>query len=494
MIYVYLEGHDYRYEVNELIKMFYFNAEIKFIAEKALIDNQSLLIVSIIYNALDKTSAVSKVFQGGEIISYNTIDDISKIDIKYNDNIKTSKIAIKQSIYNALCKINNIKVPWGILTGIRPTKIVHDLLDKNISRSNIINILRNEYKLYEDKAKLILNIAAAQRQVMDFNSHNKFSLYVNIPFCPTKCLYCSFLSNPINKYSNFIDIYTEKLIYEINEVSKLLKFKKIDTVYIGGGTPTSLPIQNLYRIIKKIYEAFGKNNIREFTVEAGRPDTINEDMLMMLKENNIRRISINPQTMCEKTLSLIGRKHTSQDIIEAFKLAKKIGFETINMDIIVGLPEEGIKEIEATMKEIIRLDPENLTVHTMAIKRTSRLKENLQEYSLTAQNTIEEMLSITRGYANEMGMNPYYMYRQKQILGNFENVGYSKPGKECLYNILIMEEKQTIIAVGAGGVSKFYFPEENRIERVPNLKDLREYLERTEEMIQRKEKHIKLLT
>ncbi|TAH63215.1 MAG: coproporphyrinogen dehydrogenase HemZ [Gottschalkiaceae bacterium] len=494
MIYVYLEGHDYRYEVSELIKVFYFNTEIKFIENKALIDNQSLLIVSLLSDTLDKTSVVTRVLQYGETITNNVIDDISKIDIKDNDNIKIYKIAIKQSIYNALSKINTIKVPWGILTGIRPTKIVHELLDKNIKSNHIINILTNEYKLSEEKASLILHIATVERNVVDFNEYNRFSLYVNIPFCPTKCLYCSFLSNPISKYSNLIDIYTDRLIYEINETSKLLKNSMIDTVYIGGGTPTSLPIQNLQRIINKIQDIFGENNIREFTVEAGRPDTINKEMLIMLRENNIRRISINPQTMWDKTLSLIGRKHTSKEIIDAFKLAKKIGFNTVNMDIIVGLPEEGPKEVEATMKEIIKLNPENLTVHTMAIKRSSRLKENLQEYSLAAQSTIEEMLYITRDYADKMGMYPYYMYRQKQILGNFENIGYSKAGKECIYNILIMEEKQTIIAVGAGGVSKFYFPKENRIERVPNLKDLREYLSRTEEMIRRKEKYIKALT
>ncbi|WP_352419920.1 coproporphyrinogen dehydrogenase HemZ [Proteiniborus sp.] len=494
MIYVCLEGHNFRYEVNELVKVFYFNKDINFIENKALTDTQSLLIMSTLTNTINKVSVNTKVYEGKEIISSDNIDDISKIDIKDNNDVKIAKLAIKQSIFDALSKINSIKVPWGILTGIRPTKIVHNLLGKGVGKTDIMNILIEEYKLKEDKAKLTLDIAVVEKKVTDLVDNNKFSLYVNIPFCPTRCLYCSFLSNPISKYKELVDIYTDKLIYEIHKTKVLLKDKIIDTVYIGGGTPTSLPVENLNRIIKSIYESFNKNNIREFTVEAGRPDTITRDMLLMLRNNDIKRISINPQTMCQKTLSLIGRKHTPQDIIDAFKLAKDMGFETINMDIIVGLPEEGPKEIRATMEEIMKLNPENLTVHTMAIKRASRLKENLEKYSLAEQNTIEEMLSITKNYASNMGMHPYYMYRQKQILGNYENVGYSRTEKECIYNILIMEEKQTIIAVGAGGITKIFYPKENRIERVPNVKDLKEYIARVEEMIQRKEKYIKTLT
>lgn len=494
MIFVYLEGHNFRYEVNELIKVFYFNTEIQFIDDKALIDNQSLLIVSTLSNIIDKVTVTTKVFEGEDVISSNLIDDISKIDIKDNNYVKISKIAIKQSIFDSLSKISSTKVPWGVLTGIRPTKIVHDLLSKDIEKIKIMDILVKQYKLSKEKAKLTLDIAIVEKKVTDLLDNNKFSLYVNIPFCPTRCLYCSFLSNPINKYGDLIDIYTDKLIYEIRKTKALLKDKTIDTVYIGGGTPTSLPVKNLNKIIKNIYEFFNKKYIREITVEAGRPDTINEDMLLMLRDNDIKRISINPQTMCEKTLSAIGRNHTPQDIIDAFKLAKNIGFETINMDIIVGLPGEGPEQIKVTMDEIRKLNPENLTVHTMAIKRASRLKENLEEYSLTAQDTIEEMLSITKNYATNMDMHPYYMYRQKQILGNYENVGYTKPEKECIYNILIMEEKQTIIAVGAGGTTKICYPKENRIERVPNVKDLKEYIDRVDEMIQRKEKYIKTLT
>lgn len=490
MIYVYLKGHDFKYEVNELIKVFYFNTDINFIESKILPDEKSLLIV----NTLSNSTVNTEVFKGNEYIASDTIDDISKIDIQVNDESKIAKLAVKQSVFNALTKINSIKVPWGVLTGIRPTKIVHELLDKGVGGDQIKRLLTREYKLNVEKANLTLDIALVEKNITDSVDDSKFSLYVNIPFCPTRCVYCSFQSNPIGRYGDLVDIYTDKLIYEIQKTKSLLKDKTIDTVYIGGGTPTSLPVENLDRIIKNIYETFNKDEIREFTVEAGRPDTINEDMLFMLHDNDIKRISINPQTMSEKTLSLIGRNHTPQDVINAYKLAKNIGFETINMDIIVGLPEEGPEEVKHTMNEILKLNPENLTVHTMAVKRASRLRENLDEYSLTTQNTIEEMLSITRNYAERMDMYPYYMYRQKQILGNFENVGYSKTGKECVYNILIMEEKQTIIAVGAGGTTKICYPKENRIERVPNVKDLKEYIDRVEEMIQRKENYLKTLT
>ena len=235
---------------------------------------------------------------------------------------------------------------------------------------------------------------------------------------------------------------------------------------------------------------YGKENIKEITVEAGRPDTIDKEKLQMLKSNDINRISINPQTMNEETLKLIGRKHTEKDIIKAFALAKDIGFDVINMDIIVGLPEEGTDELANTLDEILKLNPENLTVHTLAVKRASIFSKSIKEFSMESQSTIENMLNMSRKYAEKMNLRPYYLYRQKHMLGNFENTGYSIEGKECIYNMLIMEEKETILAVGAGGVSKIYYPDENRLERVPNVKNLKDYLERIDEMVERKRMYI----
>ncbi|EOD00654.1 coproporphyrinogen dehydrogenase HemZ [Caldisalinibacter kiritimatiensis] len=490
MINVYLKGHDYKYEVQNIIKVFYFNEKIEFIKKEALVNDQSLLIENILYQENDDYFIETIVYKNNECISKSEIKKVSDIDIKEDNLNKKIKLGIKQSLYEALSQITSVNAPWGILTGIRPTKIVHDLLDKSCKIEEIKDVLTKQYKVSLEKSKLIIDIASNERKFLYPLDEDKFSLYISIPFCPTRCLYCSFPSHSLEKWGHLVDEYTENLLMEIKQTAELLADKKIQTVYIGGGTPTSIPKENLDKIIKEVYSCFG-TDIKEFTVEAGRPDTIDKDKLVMLKNNEIDRISINPQTMCTDTLSLIGRHHSPQEIIEAFRLAKEVGFHTINMDLIVGLPNEDINNFKHTMEEVLRLNPENLTVHTMAIKRASKLRSKLVKYSLTAQNKIEEMLELTKKYAEKMDMYPYYLYRQKQILGNFENVGYTKKNKECIYNILIMEERQTIIAVGAGGISKIYYPSENRLERVPNVKNVVEYNKRVKEMIERKKKFLK---
>ena len=424
--------------------------------------------------------------RNNKLIFKYSVEDIEGMKIEGEDIKRKTRIGIKKSIYEALTNISDITAPWGVLTGIRPVKIVHGLLDEGVADEEILNIMTNQYKLFPEKANLILNIAKKQRKYLYPLDENRFSLYVDIPFCPTRCLYCSFPTCSIDRYIDYVDRYMDNLIYEIDRISELMKNKQISTVYIGGGTPTSIPVKNLEKIIQAIYKDFGKKKIKEITVEAGRPDTINREMLEMLSKNEIDRISINPQTMNDKTLKLIGRKHSSQEIANAYYLAKEIGFNVINMDLIIGLPSEGLEEVRNTLKEIKNLNPENLTVHTLSIKRGSKFKEKMDEYHLESQNIIEKMLDETRCFAHNMGLSPYYLYRQKQTMGNFENIGYSKEGKECIYNIAMMEEKETIMAAGVGAVSKIFYPKENRIERVPNVKSLEEYLNRTEEMIERK--------
>lgn len=491
MISVHLLGHDFKYEVSGLIKLFYPKEKINFLDQKTLVTNQSLLIESCLYN--NDNSVLTKIIKDGQCMLEHNIDDINLIDIKENNRKKKIKIAIKSSLYKVLSDITNIKVPWGILTGIRPTKIVHDLYDRGEEYTVIKDILTNKYKINDDKANLIINIAKKERPYIYPLNSKRFSLYVSIPFCPTRCIYCSFPSNPIDRVKHLVEDYTDALLYEIDSVGKMMKGRNINTVYIGGGTPTALPIHQLNRIIKKIYDVFDREKIKEFTVEGGRPDTITKDMLLMLKENGVDRISINPQTMCNDTLSLVGRDHNSEDVVNAYNLAKEIGFNSINMDLIVGLPGEGVEEIEGTMDEMIKLNPDNLTVHTLAIKKASKLRDEIDGYSLAKQKNIEKMLNVTSLGTKKMMMEPYYMYRQKQILGNFENIGYSKRGKECIYNMLIMEEKETIIATGAGGVSKIFYPETNRLERVPNVKDINMYINRLEEMVLRKNKNINFI-
>ena len=486
MIYIYLEGHDFEYEVRELVKVFFFNENIIFIHDEEDYKGKGILVKNILSNTLDQIISTTMVYIDSKLVSSSTINDIQDIEIERDILKKKIRIGIKQSIYDALSKVSEISAPWGVLTGIRPIKIVHTLLDEGRDEKEIFNILNKEYRLFKDKAELIIDICKRQRKSIYPLNEDRFSLYVSIPFCPTRCLYCSFPTCSAVKYGRYIDEYTDKLIYEIGRISDMMKEKEISTVYIGGGTPTAIPVYNLERIIQSIYECFGYNNIKEITVEAGRPDTISIQILEMLKKNNVGRISINPQTMNNSTLKLIGRNHTAEDVIYSYYIAREIGFDVINMDLIVGLPSEGVKEIGSTLEEIKELDPENLTVHTLSVKRGSKFKATMDKYKIESQKVIDEMLEITRKYAKDMKLQPYYLYRQKQILGNLENIGYAKEGKECLYNIIMMEEKETVIAAGMGGVSKIFYPKENRIERIPNVKSLKEYLERTEEMVSRK--------
>lgn len=490
MIYLLILNHEVKYDLIELLKVFFPGREITLIYDEEDYPGEGILIVSSLYHKDNNPKVISKLYIDNKFIE-ESIEDINLVKI-YREFKNKIKIAIKKSIYNMLINNTEIKVPWGILTGIRPVKICHDLLDKNINEDEIFNVLTEEYKLSNYKAKLILDISKTQRKYINAISSNSFSLYVGIPFCPSRCLYCSFPSLPVSKYENYIEEYVSKVIYEIESIGDLMEGNIINTVYIGGGTPTAIPYKHLEKIILAIYDRFGKENIKEFTVEAGRPDTITKDYLNMLKKTEIGRISINPQTMNNNTLKLIGRKHKSEDIINTYNMARDIGFDVINMDLIMGLPNEELNDVINTLKEIIKMDPENLTVHTLSVKKGSIFKESIYKYTMKSQDEVSSMLNEALKASEKMGMIPYYLYRQKQILGNYENIGYSKKGKECIYNILMMEEKETIIATGMGSVSKIYFPDENRIERVPNFKDLNQYITRINELINNKKRILKI--
>lgn len=490
MVQVLLEGHDIRHELVELIRVFFPKEDVKYIQDQSEYLCQGILVINSLHEVGKELYTISKLYVDNNLIN-QSIENINNVQVFGNSIDKNIRVAIKKSLYDCLISVSENKIPWGILTGIRPVKIVHDLLDKNIGENDIIRVLTNEYKLFINKAKLLLDTAKMQRKYVYPLDINRYSLYVSIPFCPTRCLYCSFPALPIGKYESYIKEYTSKLIYEIEEISELMKGKKINTVYIGGGTPTAISPTELERIIWAIYDRFGYNNIKEFTVEAGRPDTITKEYLTMLNKNMINRISINPQTMNNETLKLIGRQHKSEDIVKTYYLAKEIGFDVINMDLIMGLPNENVSHIKNTLREIEKLNPENLTIHTLSVKRGSRFKDTIDQYALQTQETLDNMLNKTLEYTNSMGLDPYYLYRQKQILGNYENIGYCKPNKECIYNIVMMEEKETIMAAGMGSVSKIYFPNENRIERVPNFKDLKEYLERVDELVENKRNILK---
>lgn len=495
MIHVLLKGHDFRHDIGELIKVFGLFKDIAFISEETEYDNRNnFFLINEVINKDGKCLISTRLTKNEKLLSsddrVHTID-LNKSEIKRRKELKRN---VKVSVFDALLKISNNNIPWGILTGIRPTKIIHEFLDNNKSVDSINQILKEDYRISDEKAKLLIDIALCERKYIYPIDDNLVSIYVSIPFCPTRCVYCSFPSNPIKEGSNKLQHYLEALHSEIQKTSELLKKanKKVESIYIGGGTPTTLSWVQLDNLISYLLNVFDTSKLKEFTVEAGRPDTIDINKLKTLKENGVDRISINPQTMNLKTLELIGRKHTAEEIERAFFTAREIGFNTINMDIIIGLPGEGISEIESTMEAIKRLGPENLTVHTLAVKRSSKLKGTLGEFKMCNEALVKEMLELTKDYAHTIGLYPYYMYRQKYMIGNLENVGYCKEGHECLYNMQIMEEKQSIIALGAGGVSKIVFPKENRLERVPNVKNIDEYIKRVDEMVQRKMKQMLL--
>ena len=416
-----------------------------------------------------------------------TVDETEfPIDYAVRLNAKT---AIKKEFYGMLKKRTGKELPWGTLTGIRPTKIAMTRLDHGEDEENIRTFMRDTYLTSEEKIDLSIEIAERERELLShIDYENGYSLYVGIPFCPTTCLYCSFTSYPIGAWEKKVHLYLEALFKELDYVAEKMKDRTLDTIYFGGGTPTSLKAEELDALITKIENTFDLSHVKEFTVEAGRPDSITEDKFKVLRAHNISRISINPQTMKQATLDLIGRRHTVDMVKEKFRMARELGFDNINMDLIIGLPEEDINDVRNTMEQVKELAPDSVTVHSLAIKRAARLNIFKERYAnLKIQNT-QEMIDLTAEYARGMGLEPYYLYRQKNMAGNFENVGYAAPEKACIYNILIMEEKQTIVACGAGTTTKVTFPAENRLERVENVKDVEQYITRIDEMIERKEK------
>ena len=428
-----------------------------------------------------------------EIFSLAKTEEIIKektIVVDFSDRTGT-KNQLKQALYEMLSEYCNKKLPWGTLTGIRPTKIPMKLLEEGESEDAIRTHMKETYLASDEKINLSIDIAKRELEMLKkIDYKDGYSLYIGIPFCPTTCLYCSFTSYPLASWRDRMDAYLDALEKEIDFVAVKFAKKHLNSIYIGGGTPTTLEAYQLDRLIRKIKCSFDLSDCLEFTVEAGRPDSITREKLEVLYQHRITRISINPQTMKQETLKLIGRHHTVEQTIESFQMAREIGFDDINMDLIMGLPGENLEDVRHTMECIKELKPDNLTVHSLALKRAARLnmfKDQYQEYEIV--NTQEHM-ELAEQYAKELGLEPYYLYRQKSMAGNLENVGYASKGKAGIYNVLIMEEKQTIMALGAGSTTKFVFEDEKqqgyRMERVENVKNVEEYLNRVDEMIERK--------
>lgn len=468
MISLLLEDMTFEQDIRELLMAFYPE-------EKYIYTNEDVFLS--LFLSKKSIEYHIKIKSEDNVLEFSSPLRETKFDTK-ND--------LKRNIYINLLKLGNKELPWGTLTGIRPTKIVMEMLENDMSLEDIKKHLKEVYLVSDKRIKLCTDTAKNEFNILKkIDYKDGYSLYIGIPFCPTRCLYCSFTSYSIAQWKKDTDTYVEALCKELLAVSKMYKGKKLQTIYMGGGTPTSLEGYQLSKILNVVKKNFDLSNLLELTVEAGRPDSITREKLEALKEVGVDRISINPQTMQQKTLDLIGRHHTIEDIFESYKLARDVGFENINMDFIIGLNGETLEDVIDSFTKVKSFAPESITIHSLALKRAARLNtENKRE--IMDNDLILSMINTATDTCADLGLEPYYLYRQKNMAGNLENIGFSKPGKECLYNILIMEEKQTIIACGAGTSSKIVFGD-GRIERIENVKDPKLYIERLDEMIMRKE-------
>lgn len=414
--------------------------------------------------------AVTVALAGGEPW---TCLDREIVDRRYDsaDRERRLKERVRLGVQRVLEREFNLAAsPWGILLGVRPMKVTHTLLDRGFSSDEVRDLLEGVYGVAPDKIGLMLEVAAKQRPLFHPEPNDPVSVYLGIPFCPTRCSYCSFASYPIDSHGHLMAGFLAALQAEIRAVGTLLRETgiQVESIYFGGGTPTTVQGAALAELLALVNAELRTEHTVEFTVEAGRPETLSPDTLRSLKAAGVNRISINPQSMHDETLQAIGRQHTVDQVRTAFWQARKEGIEGINMDIILGLPGEEPSHVEQTLEEIAALGPDNLTVHSLALKRASRLKRDTS-YLQLAQAHGEAMAALASDYAQQMGMEPYYLYRQRYILGHLENVGYARPGFECIYNIQMMEERQTTIALGGGGITKLVNPDLTLI-RVVNAK------------------------
>lgn len=466
-IHIYTDDTGYEYDIYALVKAFYPDREVTVLATE---HNESSR------DSEEEPRDVLRFF-------FAVPKDLPKTEAKNE---------LKRQIYHTLSEKTGKVLPWGTLTGIRPTKIPMTFMEEGKEDEEILSYMKDTYWISEEKGRLSIEIAKREKKLLSrLHYQQGYSLYIGIPFCPTTCLYCSFTSYPIVSWKKRVSEYLSALEKEIDFVAQIYKDKILDTVYIGGGTPTTLEPRELTRLLHKLTGTLDFSQVKEFTVEAGRADSITTEKLAVLKKYGVTRISVNPQTMKQDTLDFIGRRHTVEQVKEAFAMAREAGFDNINMDLILGLPGEDAQDVKNTIEEIKRLEPDSLTVHSLAIKRASRLSQWIEENGITAFINTEETMKIAMEGAADMDMAPYYLYRQKNMAGNFENVGYSKEGREGIYNILIMEEKQTIVALGAGSISKRVYPD-GRIERCENVKDVAQYIERIDEMIERKRRLLEM--
>ncbi|MBO5321822.1 MAG: coproporphyrinogen dehydrogenase HemZ [Clostridia bacterium] len=468
-----LIGHNFRYELEKLVRIFMPFEKIEFFDTEVSAECFAVTVLS-----ENTAKAYLKLYE-------KTAECETKLE---SQDPKEQELKLAIALFECFVELTNYKPQWGILTGVRPAKLFSRLL-KTDGLENTRRYFRDYLKVSEKKISLCEKTHKDEENITSLSKSNSFSLYVSVPFCPTRCSYCSFVSHSVMQAKKLIPQYVEFLCEEIKKSGKIASDLglNLETIYIGGGTPTTLDAEQLTRVMKTVSSSFDLSNLREYTVEAGRPDTITAEKLIAIKNGGATRISINPQTMNDAVLKEIGRQHTAIQTIEAFNLARGLGFDNINMDLIAGLPTDTLESFKDTVNAILKLDPESVTVHSLSMKRAATLSTTGQLPEIEIGKTASDMVDFACETLSQKGIEPYYMYRQSKTVGNLENVGYAKKGYECLYNVYIMDETHTILGCGASAVTKLREPDGELIERIFNFKYPYEYLSRFLEIISRKD-------
>ena len=468
---LYVKNHNFHFELENLTRLFFPNEKITVIRDFS--EPQPPCIY---------TEVSDKITISVNIGSFNKSETAVK-RLTDDDN----ELVSAQLLYKLLCDFTGLTQPWGILTGVRPVKLLSRLAEES-SEEQAVKKFEKDFFVSNEKIALSRETEHNERKILELSKPESFSLYVGIPFCPSRCSYCSFVMASIERAEKLIEPYTKLLCEEIKRTAEIANKLglRLETVYFGGGTPTTLSAEQLDTVLRTVNKSFDMSTCREFTVEAGRPDTIDIAKLFALKENKVDRISINPQTVNDEVLKTIGRKHTAQQFFDAFELARKCGFDNINTDLIAGLPTDTPESFKNSLDSIVRLNAECITVHTLCMKRASRLTTEGVTLDLQQARDAREMLAYTQNILGQNEYIPYYMYRQSRMVGNLENVGWSKKGFESLYNVYVMDETHTILACGSGGVTKLKRNNPDYLERIFNFKYPYEYIDRFDELIQRK--------
>ena len=468
---LYVKNHNFHFELENLTRLFFPNEKITVIRDFS--EPQPPYIY---------TEVSDKITISVNIGSFNKSETAVK-KLADDDN----ELVSAQLLYKLLCDFTGLTQPWGILTGVRPVKLLRRLAEES-NEEQAVKKFEKDFFVSNEKIALSRETEHNERKILELSKPESFSLYVGIPFCPSRCSYCSFVMASIERAEKLIGPYTKLLCEEIKRTAEIANKLglRLETVYFGGGTPTTLSAEQLDTVLKTVNKSFDMSTCREFTVEAGRPDTIDIAKLFALKENKVDRISINPQTVNDEVLKTIGRKHTAQQFFDAFELARKCGFDNINTDLIAGLPTDTPESFKNSLDSIVRLNAECITVHTLCMKRASRLTTEGVTLDLQQARDAREMLAYTQNILGQNEYIPYYMYRQSRMVGNLENVGWSKKGFESLYNVYVMDETHTILACGSGGVTKLKRNNPDYLERIFNFKYPYEYIDRFDELIKRK--------